>query len=339
MKRIFFLLFLFGSVQIQAQSNINELLAAGLADAERFTDSYLFPVSEGAIHNISNGWYNSGESKPLGGFEISIVGNYSPYENKEDKKTFTLDTADYENLQFDDGSPSKVVSSALGDLEGIIVYVEGEPIPGTTVRENFELPTGLASEDINFIPSAFVQVGIGLVHGTEIKARFFPKINAEGGSYGLYGVGLQHEFTHHLSALAQKAFPVRISAVIGYTRLDATYDFTETSIIAGSDQKIDVDMNSWVFQAVASTKLPVINFYAGIGYMTGKSQTDILGTYTVQSGPFQQTYTDPFSLNHKASGIRANLGAKLKLGFFRLNFDYTIAEFNTLTAGINFGMK
>lgn len=339
MKNVIFLLFCTIGFLGTAQSNINELLAAGLDDAERFTDSYLYPVSEGAIHTISNGWYNSGESKPLGGFEISIIGNYSPYKSKEGKKTFTLDTADYENLQFDDGSTSKVVSSALGDLEGIMVFIEGEPIPGTTVREDFELPTGLASEDINFIPSAFLQVGIGLVHGTEIKARFFPKINAEGGSYGLYGFGLQHEFTHHLAPLVQKRFPVRLSAVIGYTKLDATYDFTNSSIIAGSDQKIDIDMSSWVFQAVASTKLPVINFYAGIGYMTGKSQTDILGTYTVQSGPFQQTYEDPFSLNHEAKGVRANLGAKLKLGFFRLNFDYTIAEFNTLSAGINFGMR
>lgn len=339
MKRIFSLLIFASFLQTQAQSNINELLAAGLADAERFTDSYIFPVSEGALHSISNGWYNSGESKPLGGFEISIIGNIAPFKNKEDKRTFTLNTADYENLQFDDGSTSKVVSSALGDLEGIIVYVEGEPVPGTTVRENFELPTGLASEDINFIPSAFLQVGIGLIKGTEIKARFFPKIDTEDGGVGIYGFGLQHEFTHHLAPLVQKRFPVRLSAVIGYTRLDATYDFTNSNIIAGSDQKIEVDMSTWVFQAVASTKLPIINFYAGIGYMTGKSKTDILGTYIVQSGPFQQTYEDPFSLDHEAKGVRANLGAKLKLGFFRLNFDYTVAEFNNVSVGINFGMR
>ncbi|MGI9550881.1 MAG: DUF6588 family protein [Aurantibacter sp.] len=339
MKNIFFLLFLACFLQTHAQSNINELLAAGLADAERFTDAYIYPVSEGALHNIANGWYNSGESKPLGGFEISVIANISPYKNKEDKKTFQLNTADYENLQFDDGSTSKVVSSALGDLEGIQVFVEGEVSPGVTVMENFELPTGLASENINFIPSAYLQASIGLIKGTEIKGRFFPKIDTEDGGVGLYGFGLQHEFTHHLKPLAQKAFPVRISAVIGYTHLDASYDFTDTNIIAGENQKIEVDMNTWVFQAVASTKLPIINFYGGIGYMTGKSKTDVLGTYIVQSGPFQQTYEDPFSLNHEASGVRASLGAKLKLGFFRLNFDYTLAEFNNLSVGINFGMR
>ncbi len=66
---------------------------------------------------------------------------------------------------------------------------------------------------------------------------------------------------------------------------------------------------------------------------------DVLGTYRVTSGPFQDTYTDPFTIDGEASGIRANIGAKLKLGFFRLNADYTFAEFNNLSVGINFGFR
>ena len=90
---------------------------------------------------------------------------------------------------------------------------------------------------------------------------------------------------------------------------------------------------------MASTKLPVINFYGSLGYMTGKSETDLLGTYTVTSGPFQTTYTDPFSVTKKASGATATLGTKLKLGFFRLHADYTLAEFNLLTVGVHFGFR
>ncbi|WP_422081377.1 DUF6588 family protein [Ulvibacterium sp.] len=330
-------LVLSGFQVILAQSNINDLLSAGLDDAERYTNDYLAPVSEGAMHSISNGWYNSGESKPLGGFEISIIGNASSFKNKDDKKSFVLNTADYENLQFVDGGTERPVSTALGDIEGIRVFVEAEIAPGITEREEFELPSGLASEDINFIPSAFLQASVGLFKGTEIKARFFPKINTDDIAAGLYGFGLQHEFTSHLPA--EKLFPLAISGVIGYTHLDATYDFSNTDIIAGQDQRIDVAMNTWVFQAIASTKLPVINFYGGIGYMTGKSSTDVLGTYIVQSGPFQQTYTDPFTVDQDASGVRANIGTKLKLGFFRLNVDYTLAEFNNLTLGINFGFR
>lgn len=336
MKYIFFTALLLSSVLGYSQSNVNEVFAAGVEDAERFSDSYFGPVSEGAIYSLANGWYNSADAKPLGGFEISIIGNMTSFKNKEDKKSFVLNTADYENLQFVDGSTSKPVSTALGDLEGIRVFVEGEVGPITT-REEFELPTGLASENINFIPTGFVQVSVGLVKGLEVKARFLPKIDTEDVGFGLYGAGLQYDFTKLLPA--DNLLPVALSAVVGYTHLDASYDFTNSNIVDGSDQRVEVDMNVWSFQAVASTKLPVINFYGGLGYVSGNSTTDVLGTYRVQSGPFQETYTDPFSLTRKASGVVGTLGAKLKIGFFRLNADYSFAEFNNLTVGVNFGFR
>ncbi|MCM4170101.1 hypothetical protein DHD32_01315 [Arenibacter sp. TNZ] len=336
MRYIFLTSILFLSAMGFSQSNVNELFAAGINDAEKFSDSYFGPVSEGAIYSLSNGWYNSADSKPLGGFEISIIGNMTSFKNKEDKKSFVLNTSDYENLQFVDGSSSRPVSTALGDLEGIRVFVEGDVGPITT-REEFELPTGLASENINFIPTAFLQVSVGLIKGLEVKARFLPKIDTDDVALGLYGVGLQYDFSKLLPA--DKILPVALSAVVGYTQLNATYDFTNSNIVDGSDQKIDVDINVLTFQAIASTKLPIINFYGGIGYVSGKSTTDILGTYSVQSGPFQETYIDPFSLTRKASGVSGTLGAKLKLGFFRLHADYSLAEFNNLTLGVNFGFR
>ena len=329
----FFMVSLFCAVGT-AQSNINDLLAAGIEDAERFTNDYLSPVSEGAIYSIAGGWYNTADAKPLGGFEISIIGNITSFKNKEDKKSFVLNTADYESLRFADGSTSKSVSTALGDIEGIRVFAEG---PGGLRSDEFELPTGLAAEDINFIPSAFLQASVGIIKGTEIKARFLPKINTDEVAIGLYGVGVQHDFTKHLPA--DKLLPVAISGVIGYTHIDGTYDFTDTSIVAGNNQKIDTKINVWNFQAVVSTKMPVINFYGGLGYISGKSETDVLGTYIVQSGPFATTYQDPFSLSENASGVTANIGTKLKLGFFRLHADYTIAEFNNLSVGLNFGFR
>ena len=320
--------------QAMAQSNINEVLAAGLNDAERFTTDYLAPASEGFMYSLSSGWYNTADAKPLGGFEISIIGNMANYKNKEDKKAFEMNTADYENLQFADGSNSKLVSSALGDIEGITVFIEDE---NGLLRQDIELPTGLASENLNFVPSGFIQASVGLIKGTELKARFLPKINTDEFALGMYGFGIQHEFTKHLPA--DKILPVAISAVIGYTHLDSSYDFTSSSIVAGEDQKLEVDVNTWVFQAVVSTRLPVINFYGGLGYLSGSSTTDVLGTYTVQSGPFQQTYVDPFSIQKKANGVTGNIGAKLKLGFFRLHADYALAEFNTLSVGVNFGFR
>lgn len=337
MKRLFFFLAFLFALKGWTQTGLSNILAAGLNDAQKYSTDFLSPFSKGTVQSVANGWYNTGGAKPLGGFEISIIGNYSSFKNQEDKKAFLLNTEDYENLQFVDGSSSKLVSSALGDIEGIRVFVEAEISPGVTAREEFELPSGLAAENINFLPSAYLQASVGLIKGTEIKARFLPKINTQDGTVGLYGLGIQHEFTEHLPDAS--IFPVSISGVIGYTHLDGTYDFTDSNIIAGANQTLDMSLNSWVFQAVASTKLPIINFYGGLGYISGNSNTDVLGTYIVESGPLQYTYTDPFSIKEKTNGFRANLGAKLKLGFFRLNADYTFAEFNNLSVGINFGFR
>ncbi|SHJ50163.1 hypothetical protein SAMN04487911_12315 [Arenibacter nanhaiticus] len=337
MKYVIAFVFLVCGSVMYSQSNINEVFAAGIEDTEKFSNSYFSPVSEAAIYGLSNGWYNSARTKPLGGFEISLIGNMTSFKNKRDKMEFNLNTADYENLKFQDGSTSKFVSTALGDIEGIGVYVEGEVVPGVTTREEFDLPTGIASEGIHFIPTAFLQLSFGLVKGMEIKARFLPKIDTEEVGLGLYGAGLQYDFTSLLPA--EDLFPVAISGVVGYTHLDATYDFTNSSIVDGDDQRVEIDMSVWSFQAVASTKLKIINFYGGLGYISGKSNTDVLGTYRVRTGPFQQTYVDPFSMKKDADGMNATIGAKLKLGFFRLNVDYAIAAFNNLTVGVNFGFR
>ncbi|MCX2679566.1 hypothetical protein OOZ15_06380 [Galbibacter sp. EGI 63066] len=336
MKKILFITLLLSGLLSTAQQNVNDLLAAGVDDAQRFTNDYLAPASEGLMYGMSNGWFNSAKAKPFLGFEISIIGNISPV--KDGKKSFVLNTADYENLQFTDGSVSKEVATALGDIEGIEVYVEGEVAPGVTERAEFTLPTGLASENVNFVPTAFLQASVGLFKGTEVKMRFFPKVDSDDVKVGFYGFGVQHEFTEWLPV--DNLFPVAISGLIGYTHLDGSYDFTDTGVVDGENQRFETGANTWVFQAIASTKLPVINFYGSLGYLTGKSQTDLLGTYVVQSGPFQEeTITDPFSVSKKASGVKATLGTKLKLSFFRLNVDYTLAEFNSLNVGVNFGFR
>ena len=334
MKHIVFALSLLCAGSLTAQVNLNDLLAAGIEDSQRYTTDYLDPAAEGIIYGVTGNWANTAEVKPLGGIEISVIGNLTFYGSLDDKKQFILDTADYQNIQFADGSTSKPVASALGDIEGVFAVIEDED---GIVSQAFELPTGLASESIDFLPSGYVQVGVGLIKGTEVKARFLPKISVKDGDASFYGFALQHEFTKHLPA--DKVIPVAISALIGYTHFDGTYDFSNTSFIDGSNQRFEASINSWIFQALVSTRLPIINFYGGLGYVTGKAETDLRGTYIVEAGPFQTTYTDPYSVENKASGIVGNIGTKLKLGFFRLHADYTLGQFNTLSIGLNFGIR
>ena len=335
MNKVFSLFLLLCVTVGTAQSNI---MASGLKNAKQYTNAYLSPVFEGLMYSVSGGWYNTANAKPLAGFEISVIGNIVSFKNKKYKQTFILSTADYKKLKFANGSISKEVLTALGNIEDISVFLKSDIALGLlNVQAEFELLTERVFKNINFIPSAFIQASVGLIKGTEVKARFLPKIKTDNVAIGLYGIGIQHDFTRYLPA--DKLLPVAISAVIGYTHLDGTDTFKKTSIVSSKGQKIDLKMNTWSFNAVVSTKLPIINFYGGLGYITGKATTNILGNYIVKVGPIQATYIDPFVLKTDTNGVTANIGTKLKLGFFRLNVDYTIAEFNNLSFGINFGFR
>lgn len=338
MKKILLLFFMVGYLSATAQADFNNIFAAGVEDAEKFTTDYMGPLSEGVVYSLATGWYNTADAKPLAGFEISIIGNITGFKNKADKKTFILDPNDYQNLDFvDNPGVAREVSTALGDISGTRVFVEGD-VAGFTVREEFELPSGLSGEGINFIPSGYIQGSVGLIKGTELKARFLPKLKFEDTSIGLFGLGIQHDFTKLLPA--DKVLPVAISAVIGYTNISGDYDFTNANLIEGENQRIETRFNSWVFSGVVSTKLPIINFYGGLGYVSGKSETDLLGTYRVTQGPLISTqYVDPFSITKKVSGVTGTIGTKLKLGFFRLNAEYNLGQFNTATFGVNFGFR
>lgn len=319
---------------VKAQENINDLLAAGINDAKRFTQDYIAPASEGLVYGINNGWFNNAKAPKRFGFELSVIGNIGFI--KDDKKSFQMNISDYENVRFEDGSSSKTVATALGhnDPSINVIVTYDAPIFGSQ-ETTLELPTGIASQNVNSIPTGFLQASFSPFKGTQLKGRFFPKVDTEDTEVGLYGFGIQQEFTSWLPA--DKVLPVAISGLIAYTHLDASYDFTDAELVDGSNQRVETDVNTLLFELIVGTKLKVINFYGGLGYIKGTSKTDLLGTYVVTDGfLFSQAITDPFSVKHDISGMRGTIGANLKLGLFGLNADYTLAEFDSATLGINF---
>lgn len=335
-KALFTLLFLTVFFS-KAQSDIDALLAAGIDDAQRFANDYLMPGTDGLMHSMNANWFNTAEAKPLGGFEISVVVNASSV--KDENKMFNLNTADYNNISFEDGSSSKMVSTVLGENDpAIFVEVEYEdPIFGNQT-ETIELPNGIGSSSANLLPTAFIQGALGLSQGIELKARFVPKIDTDDVALSMYGAGLQFEMTKWLPA--DKYMPVAISGLVAYTHLDGEYDLTESSIIDGENQRVENATNTWLFQLIASTKMPVINFYGGLGYIKGKSESDLLGTYRVTNGfVTSEEIVDPFSVSSEVSSVRGTIGTKLKIGFFRLNAEYHLSEFNAFSVGVNFGFR
>lgn len=322
------------------QNQLEDLLAAGIEDAQQFASAYIGPAAEGVIYNLSNGWIQSAKVKKPLKFELLFVGQATFVS--DENKSFVLNSSDYNNLKFRDGSSSKEVATAFGENNpNITVFALVTDDSGNFEEEvEFNLPQGLASENVNFLPTAFLQARVGVFKATELKVRYFPKIDYEDVKTELFGLGVQHEFSQWFSV--DDIFPVALSGFIGYTNFNGSFDFTNSQIIEGSRQRFEVDQNSWLFQLHASTKLPVINFYGGLGYVTGTSDFDVLGTFTVRAGTplteSSRTFEDPFKVKNKVSGVKATLGTRLSLAFFSIYAEYNFADYNTASAGIGFGI-
>jgi hypothetical protein len=338
MKKIALVIVLCLSVSVsKAQNDIDVLLTAGIEDAQRFANDYLAPGANGLMYSMNANWFNSAKVKPLGGFEISVIANAALA--KDEDKMFTMDTADYSNVQFVNGPSVQDVATVLGENDPtIFVEVEyDDPIFGSQTVE-LELPQGIGDQSRNLIPTASIQGAVGLGSGLEVKARYFPKIDTEEATFNMYGAALQLEFTKWLPA--DKLWPVALSGLVAYNHLDGSYDITDSSGIEGENQRLENDTNTWLFQLAVSTKLPIFNLYGGLGYVTGKSESDLLGSYRVTNGALTtETITDPFSVSSEVSSLRGTVGAKLKLGFFRLNAEYHLSEFDAFSVGVNFGFR
>src|SRR5690606_16186811 len=126
-----------------SQENLGDLLASGIQDTQRFARAYIAPATEGMIYNTANGWIQSAEVKSPLKFEISLMGTAKFI--KDENRSFTLNTSEYNNLRFRDGSISKEVATAFGENDpDIIVYSQVQNGP---LREEVEflLPQGLSS--------------------------------------------------------------------------------------------------------------------------------------------------------------------------------------------------
>ena len=335
---LFFGLLLIASTS-NAQENLEDLLAAGIEDAQTFTQDYITPGTEGLLWNTTSGWMQGAKVKKQFKFEFSVIGSATVI--KDEQKSFTMNASDYNNLEFQDGSASKQVATVFGENDPeVFVTATVENEFGVEEDVTFALPQGLGSAGVNVLPTAFLQARIGVFKATEVKVRYFPNIDYDDITTGLFGIGVQHEISEWFPA--NDMLPFRLSALAAYTNTTGEYNFTDDEIIDGENQRFRLVQNSYTFQVMASTKLPVINFYGGLGYVTGTSDFDILGSYTVRDGTpvfgSSQTVEDPISIKNDIAGIRATVGFKLQLAFFGLHADYNVANYNTATVGLHFGI-
>jgi len=295
---------------------------------------------------MNGGWYTTAKTHKKFGFDITINANLSIVPDAD--KLFAFIESDYDYLSLPNGETSLPTIMSEDDTE-TMVDISIPVGDGTFKVASFEMPGGISSDlPLNAVPTPMVQVGFGLPFKTDIKLRMVPKVNFDDSvEANLFGLGLQHDITQYLGAIDK--LPLSISVLGAFTNMKVAYAIEDESSTDGVDVSADGEaefkMDTFTIQALASLDFKVVTIYGGIGYNNGKSTVKLKGDYTLTyevedsngntAGPPQEeTVSDPINLGFDANGMRATLGTRLNIGFFKIFADYTLQEYNTVSAGI-----
>ncbi|BAX80868.1 DUF6588 family protein [Labilibaculum antarcticum] len=321
--------------------DIEQFLLAGTEDASKLTENYVRPVAKGFMYGLNNGWYSTARTHKKLGFDITFVANLAKVPGKDEMFKFV--ESDYSNITLANGSSD--IQTLMGGNNNATLQASIDAGGGTYNLANFSIPDGIGSDlPMNAVPTATLQVGVGIpVIDADLKLRYLPKVGSSDLEVGMFGIGIQKSLTKILKI---DKTPVDVSALIAYTKLTSEYDIQGDSGFDGSGQLMEFTTNAYTIQAIASVNLKLIEFYGAVGYNTAKMDVDIKGTYEleytdVNSGTTvaSETLVDPVSVDFKASGVRATIGTRLNMAFFKIFADYTIQEYNTITAGIAFSFR
>lgn len=351
----------FLSTSLSSQS-IENLLSAGKEDASQYLGDFMEPVFKGLVSNFNSGWYHSGKTHKLFGFDITINTTAS-FVPKEDKK-FSFNNADYSVLKLQGTSQSANLPTVVGKESNTIIDVRipldaaGNIIPqelinSGTVPESyritsFESVSGIEDDlPIAAIPSPMIQVGFGLPTKTDIKLRFIPNVGSDDVKFNMFGVGLQHNLLQHF--LVTDKIPLIDLSILGaFTSSKTLYTPKDSSI--ATNQETEVKINAYTAQLVANANLKIINFYAGLGYTAGDASLKVKGEYThnydlvdindIPLGSDSLTIKDPVNIEYDVKkGVKATLGMRLNLAWFKFFADYSVQEYNTLNVGMAFSFR
>ena len=342
------ILFLAFTVSTSSFAQFEDFLRGGTEDANELFNNYMTPFMKGMGYGFNNGWYNTAKPHESFGFDLTISVNAAIVPVAD--QSFEFDASKYSFTRIQSGGttlPTLMGGNSSTVLENFIDQQDLDPNlpPGEVVLGTYGAPDGIADDIQSYtfnqiaVPSPIVQVGFGLFKGTEIKIRWLPTITNEDFNFKYFGIGGMHSISQWLPVIKDMEF-LDISAFVGYTKISAEYNILDGTI-AGSNQSASFEVNTFTYQLLASAHFSVITGYIGLGMDNFSTGFKMLGTYDIYPGQtLVPALVDPINLQASGNnGFRTTIGARLKLAILTLHFDYTIREYNTMTAGIGFSFR
>jgi hypothetical protein len=331
-----------------------DFLRSAPADGVKYLQAYISPFANAFGSGLSGGWYNTAKPHKFGGFDITISTSVGIVPTSGQ-------TFDASKIGLSSSITGAGISSTVAgpDKAGPLMHYNA----GAITLASFNAPKGIGWR---YIPVPTAQVGIGLPFGTELKVRFIPKINIKDGDVSLWGVGLVHSLMQYLPG--NKLLPFDVSLFAGFTKLKGNvpidlqpapgisqaYTDPYDPLKSFNDQFLKISVQALNISAIGSVNLPVITFYGGLGYCKTRTAMDLSGNFPTPTlniddptNPYAE-YTNKGVISGNKfpsidiknfSGLRANIGFRLKLAVVTIHADYTRAQYNVLTVGLGLSFR
>jgi hypothetical protein len=316
----------------QDESDLENFLEAGPADASKLLGAYLNPVIEGLSYGFNGGWYTTAKAHKTLGFDISA--SFNAVFIPSSKNYFR--PADL-NLQV-----TQLISPASGNAP-TVAGPDEETIyrvdinNGSQPDPEFDGPGGLDFKEtfkVSGVLAPTAQIGLGIYKNTDLKVRWIPEIDFSDSKIKLFGVGVMHDIKQHIPGI--KVLPFDLSVLVAYTNIKGTTNMADPNLPPSpgdtSPQEMEYNMNAWLFQAIISKKLAIFTFHGGIGYNTIGTDADVKGSYVLPGYP--QGVKNPVSLRFSNKSMRVSAGVRMNFGPIFLNGEYTLQEYSTVSVGL-----
>ena len=179
-----------------------------------------------------------------------------------------------------------------------------------------------------------IQAAVGLPFHTEIIGRFMPTVDMyDYGKVSLWGLGIKHSLKDYIP-FVKRVPMLQLSVLGGYTNFSSS-----VGVEYGDDSgDLEIGASAYTARLLAGINIPVVCFYAGVGYGNTNSNFDVKGTFSGIPGE-DSPFTNPISLAYTTDGFDFNVGMRLRLAIFAIYADYTVGEYSVITAGVGLNFR
>lgn len=359
---------------VNGQHDISRFFSLGsgaIKDIETLTGAYLSPLGKGLSTTLSSGWNNTAEVHRKFGFDLSI--GFTLTTVPEIDRKFNLNDYKWEILFYDRSAYLKPLSPTIAGKQDILIPIGVRLSDNLKIENMISMPQGMS---LNTLGLPIVQLGVGLIGGTDVQMRFMPPLNfSDYGRINILGFGVKHNFKQWIPVVNK--LPFDASFIVNYAFVNTVFsriEFFPTKFIEIDNQYIDTpllpliesasrikaeyynkqellfNMNSLTTGLMVSKKFLFATVFGSIGYNWGGSQIKLAGPYLLPSiekvGSSlvvalreENRVENPINTSNKYKQFRAGAGFRLMFAMLTLHGEVTFQNYMMYNFGVGLSIR